>query len=169
MGDTGSMFLGFAVSFLCINFIELNKPGTANLITPVMQSAPALVIALLIVPIFDTLRIFALRIAQRKSPFEADSNHIHHRLIDLGLSHLQATGILLMANIICLLLVYLFPGLKMEIQFCIIAAFALTANAILSFLHNKKTTEKLKNKSLPSTYQLPKQLISLKDKPVLKQ
>lgn len=168
MGDTGSMFLGFIAAFLSINFIELNIPGNTHLVKPVMQSAPALIIALLIVPIFDTLRIFAMRIAQRKSPFTADSNHIHHRLINLSLSHLQATGVLLIATIICLLFIYLFYYLKSEILIFMVAIFTLVANAVLSFLHKKKKSEIPKNTNALLSYQIKKRLIILKDKPALK-
>ena len=52
-----------------------------------LQSAPAIGFAILIVPLFDTLRVVGLRILNRRSPFSPDRNHIHHFLLDLGLSH----------------------------------------------------------------------------------
>jgi len=48
---------------------------------------PAVLVAFFIVPLFDTFRVFTIRILHKKSPFEADSNHIHHKLQLLGLSH----------------------------------------------------------------------------------
>ena len=45
--------------------------------------------AVLMVPLFDTLRVFAIRIISRRSPFSPDRNHVHHFLLDLGFSHRQ--------------------------------------------------------------------------------
>jgi UDP-N-acetylmuramyl pentapeptide phosphotransferase/UDP-N-acetylglucosamine-1-phosphate transferase len=167
MGDTGSMFLGFIVAYLSINFIELNKPNVINIMKPAIESAPSIVLGLLIIPIFDTLRIFSIRVVNRKSPFEADSNHIHHRLIDLGLTHLQSTGILILVNIVSLLLALLFSSVRNEYQFLIIITFCITANGILSFLHSKRLNKKSIKRIHPSSYQLEKKLIVLNDKQLL--
>ncbi len=64
-----------------------------------MASAPAVVFGILIIPLFDTLRIFIIRTRQGKSPFQADRQHIHHRLLQLGLSHFQSTMVLVGANV----------------------------------------------------------------------
>ena len=168
MGDTGSMFLGFIVAYLSINFIELNKPGViTNLVNPIAKAAPVIVLALLIVPVFDTLRIFSMRILKNKSPFEADSNHIHHRLIDLDFSHLQSTGILLVVNIAAVVLVFLFLPIQIETLFFIVVVFALISNSILSFFHSRRNKYSKKER-FSSAYQLPKQLTTLNDKPILK-
>jgi UDP-N-acetylmuramyl pentapeptide phosphotransferase/UDP-N-acetylglucosamine-1-phosphate transferase len=165
MGDTGSMFLGFITAFLSINFIELNQPALFAK-HAVSGQAPALVLALLIIPVFDTLRIFVLRLLQKKSPFAADRNHIHHRLLDLGFSHLQSTGILLLVNIFALVIVLIVP-LRTEILFVIIAVLVLACNAVLSFFHMKRTA---KNHPKPAqhTYQLSRQSPCLADSPLLK-
>lgn len=83
MGDTGALIIGLVMAALSIKFIELNK--FTNNSDPFIYSAPAIAVAILIVPIFDSLRIFAVRILKGKSPFRGDRNHIHHRLIRLGL------------------------------------------------------------------------------------
>merc|ERR1712185_878138 len=51
---------------------------------------PVLAMTLLAYPLVDTLRAFSLRLAQGRSPFSPDRSHIHHRLLELGLTHLQA-------------------------------------------------------------------------------
>ncbi|MCB0506964.1 MAG: undecaprenyl/decaprenyl-phosphate alpha-N-acetylglucosaminyl 1-phosphate transferase [Bacteroidetes bacterium] len=108
MGDSGSLSIGLLAAVLAIQFIEQNEmvllSGREQGIHIV--AAPAMAIAVLIIPLFDTLRVFTLRILDKKSPFEADRNHIHHRLIDLGLSHFQATLILVIVNIIFITLAY---------------------------------------------------------------
>lgn len=82
MGDTGSLLLGLFNSIFVIKFISTAN----NDIFPVL-SAPAIGFAILIVPLFDTLRVFSMRIIKRRSPFSPDRNHIHHFLLELGLSH----------------------------------------------------------------------------------
>jgi len=106
MGDTGSLLLGFILSVLCIRFVEINKPAASSFITS--GFSPVLAIAVLIVPLSDMLRIFCLRIYNGKSPFTPDRNHIHHRLLDLGMNHrtasitLYATSILFITMTILL-------------------------------------------------------------------
>jgi UDP-GlcNAc:undecaprenyl-phosphate/decaprenyl-phosphate GlcNAc-1-phosphate transferase len=102
MGDTGALLLGLVCSILSIKFIELHNEIGFSPYT--FQSAPAMAIAILILPLFDTLRVFVLRIMQGKSPFYPDRKHIHHVLIDLGLTHMQATGLLLVVNLLFILL-----------------------------------------------------------------
>ena len=55
----------------------------------------ALCIAILSIPVFDTLRLILYRLLQRRSPFSADRNHLHHAFIDLGCSHLATTMVIL--------------------------------------------------------------------------
>lgn len=113
MGDTGSLFIGFSVAILSIHFLEINNQhksaGTFS-----FASAPSIVAGLLIIPAYDTLRVFAIRIWQKKSPFAADRNHIHHRLIDLGLSHMQATSVLILVNLFFLFIVFLFRNVDYQ-------------------------------------------------------
>jgi len=167
MGDTGSMFLGFIVAFFSINFIELNKAGYTGFVQPQFQSAPALVFGLLIIPVFDTCRVFILRILKKKSPFLADRNHIHHRLIDLNLSHLQATGVLLIVNIITLLPVFLLAKFRTEIVLLVMLVFVLVLNRILSVIHNKNLIKKVV-KIEDFNYPEPTHRILVRNKTVLK-
>ena len=102
MGDTGSLLLGLVCSILAIQFIELHNHLALSPYT--FQSAPAVAIAILILPLFDTLRVFILRVMRGRSPFQPDRRHIHHVLIDMGLSHMQATGLLFLINMLFILL-----------------------------------------------------------------
>jgi UDP-GlcNAc:undecaprenyl-phosphate GlcNAc-1-phosphate transferase len=88
MGDTGSLLLGLINAILVIRFIS-----TADNPTSVFQlsSSPAIGFAILMVPLFDTIRVFSVRILNRRSPFSPDRNHIHHMLLDKGLSHSAVT------------------------------------------------------------------------------
>jgi UDP-N-acetylmuramyl pentapeptide phosphotransferase/UDP-N-acetylglucosamine-1-phosphate transferase len=106
MGDTGSLLIGLLNSVFVIKFITV--AADPNLAIPV-TAAPAIGFAVLIVPLFDTLRVFSLRIINRRSPFSADRNHIHHFLLDLGLDHKKIVFVCLAANII-------FIGLAWSLQ-----------------------------------------------------
>ncbi|MES2519794.1 MAG: MraY family glycosyltransferase [Bacteroidota bacterium] len=92
MGDTGSLLVGFLLTMFALKFIQLNIEYRFN--PNASFSAPILAIVVLIVPIFDTLRVFIIRLKDKKSPFVGDRNHLHHILIDSGLSHFQASVIL---------------------------------------------------------------------------
>lgn len=92
MGDTGSMILGFLLAFTAVCFIDIfidkEIPGVPRYF---LQSAPVIAVAILIFPIVDTLNVIMIRLSQKRSPFDADKNHIHHSLLELGLSHRRAT------------------------------------------------------------------------------
>jgi UDP-GlcNAc:undecaprenyl-phosphate GlcNAc-1-phosphate transferase len=89
MGDTGSLIVGFLLAFFAVKFIRLNV--TYQYDTNAFFNAPILAVVLLIVPIFDTLRVFLVRILNKRSPFKADRNHMHHVLLDNGFNHFQTS------------------------------------------------------------------------------
>jgi len=136
MGDTGALLLGFILALFSIVFIESNKPGI--FVAMSFKGAPAIVLGLLVIPVYDTLRVFFLRLIQGKFPFSADRSHLHHRLIDLGLSHIQATGVLLLANIFVLWFVVAFQELPVETRVFGVTAFALLMNWILGRVYGRK-------------------------------
>ncbi len=96
LGDTGSLIIGLSVSIFTIKFIEGNLGYHLG---SIFESAPAIAFGVLIVPLIDTLRIFSIRIFAGKSPFKPDSNHIHHKLLYLGLTHINATLIIVGFNL----------------------------------------------------------------------
>jgi UDP-GlcNAc:undecaprenyl-phosphate GlcNAc-1-phosphate transferase len=120
MGDTGSLVVGLILSILAITFIETNikNPLVSVEFSDFVQSnlhisrinfdlstsAPAIAIGFLIIPLFDTLRVFVLRAFRRKSPFLPDRNHIHHKLLELGFNHKKASFILFSVNILFVIL-----------------------------------------------------------------
>jgi len=103
MGDTGSLLIGFIVSVLVIQFNELNL-STKGVYK--IEATPAISIAILILPLYDTLRVMIVRVIRKQSPFKADRSHIHHKLLDLGYSHLQATLILSVSTIVISYIAY---------------------------------------------------------------
>lgn len=93
MGDTGTLSIGFAISFLAIQFINLNfqLPDSSP---HRFHASIGTAVCLLIVPLFDTLRVIILRLRRLESPFKADRNHLHHQFLNLGFSHRQTTLVL---------------------------------------------------------------------------
>ncbi len=146
MGDTGSMFIGFIISLFSIHLLQLSLSQSSPLPSSQIVS---LVTALLIIPVYDTIRVFILRIAHSQSPFTADRNHIHHRLIDLGLSHMQASGLLIIINIFFVFLAILIRSFRPE--FFVLATFTLLTafNGVLSILHITKQKVLLIENRLP--------------------
>lgn len=92
MGDTGSMLLGFLLAFTSICFIDIFiDKDLPNVPRYHLQSAPVIAVAILILPIVDTLNVIFIRLCNKKSPFDADKNHIHHKLLKLNLTHRRSS------------------------------------------------------------------------------
>lgn len=104
MGDTGSLLLGIINSILVIKFINVASSPASFIAIP---SAAAIGFAVLFVPLFDTLRIFAYRILSRRSPFSPDRNHVHHLLLEKGCSHNMVTFLAVTFNIIIIGVTYM--------------------------------------------------------------
>lgn len=102
MGDTGSMLAGIINAILAIRFI-----GTATdvKVFPIL-AAPAMAFGILLMPMMDTLRVFAIRILHGRSPFSPDRNHLHHLLLDRGLNHMQVTATISITGVIFIVLTY---------------------------------------------------------------
>ena len=143
MGDTGSLLVGLFLAVLVVRFNEMNIG-----ITGVwhIHAAPAVSFGILFIPLFDTIRVFTIRVLRGKSPFKADKNHVHHRLLALGYSHIKATMVLLGANVavICFVLVFNFLGilLLMSILLVLGTVFSLLPEIIYKRIEKKKLIKK---------------------------
>ena len=109
MGDTGSMLIGIVSAILVIEFIEIHSEIKGS--PYAFKAVPAVAVGILILPLFDTLRVFIVRILKGKSPLQPDRRHIHHLLLDSGLSHSQATSVLVGVNLLFILFVVYFQDL----------------------------------------------------------
>ena len=85
MGDTGSLTLGYTLSFLAIKYSQHNTD-----IMPYTAGAFIIAFSTMIIPAFDVVRVVLVRIRDGHSPFEPDKNHIHHKLLAVGLSPRKA-------------------------------------------------------------------------------
>jgi len=105
MGDTGSLILGVVIAILIIHFVEFT-PASMN----VVQGSVAIALSLVIVPVIDTIRVFAIRISQKRSPFSPDMNHIHHNLLKLTGNHVITSSIIIGVNGVIIWLTFLMVG-----------------------------------------------------------
>lgn len=104
MGDSGSLLLGLINAVLVIKMITVaGAPGAQFPIA----SAVAVGFSILVVPLLDTLRVFSVRLAKGRSPFSPDRNHIHHLLLDRGLSHRNVTLSCVGLNLSFIVMAYL--------------------------------------------------------------
>lgn len=99
MGDTGALLLGFLISFVVIDFFNTNNTLTVG-DSMFCRNPISIAIGILIIPLLDTIRVFVIRVSQNKSPFTPDNNHMHHKLLKLGLGHSKTVLVLLAINII---------------------------------------------------------------------
>ena len=121
MGDTGSMILGFLLAFTAICFIDIFiDKKLPEIPRYFLQSAPAIAVAILILPIVDTLNVFCIRVISGKSPFIADKNHIHHYLLNLGLTHRRSTIYILIYYLFIVFVAYSYRHLNVNVLLLII-------------------------------------------------
>lgn len=142
MGDTGALLLGLVCSILAIKFIELHNDITNSPYT--FASAPSIAIAILILPLFDTLRVFILRVYEGRSPFSPDRKHIHHIMIDLGLTHMQATGILFLTNILFIIMAVMLQNVGNLMLLVITLSLAFVMSLMASRMVERKKQKAIK-------------------------
>ncbi len=139
MGDTGSLLLGLISSVLVITFIEYNIDPKLMETHPnlLVKSSPAVGIGILIIPLFDTLRVFITRMLKGKSPFYPDKTHIHHLLLDCGMSHMQGTVTLVLVNLIFMFLAFYLQDLGSLSLILILLVLATISSSIL-YLYTRR-------------------------------
>lgn len=94
MGDTGSLTLGFILAFMILRLAKYPPLGEV-----VANGQLLLILSALFIPLFDALKVMIVRISMGKGPFSPDRNHIHHKLMDLGLSKRKTVAVLVSCSI----------------------------------------------------------------------
>jgi UDP-GlcNAc:undecaprenyl-phosphate/decaprenyl-phosphate GlcNAc-1-phosphate transferase len=142
MGDTGSLLIGLLLSVLVIRFNELNiNKGKPLIIYP----APAVSFGILIVPLFDLIRVMFIRIVTRRPISMPDRNHIHHLLLKLGFTHREVTFIISLANLFFIYFVfYTARFISIRRQLLLILIIAMILSYIPSYLISRKRKRKEK-------------------------
>jgi len=127
MGDTGSLVVGLILSILAINAVN---SGIVNDIIHLPNKGPLVAIAILSVLLFDSLRVFVVRVIKGRNPLSPDMNHIHHGLLDLGFGHLKTTFIICIMNIFLIVIAYFLLEMNVNSSIAIFAVL----NFILLYL-----------------------------------
>ena len=96
IGDGGTLVIGTMMAMFVMNILDANS-GNVLLVANGVGLIP-FTLAVLSIPIFDTLRVMSTRILNKKSPFHPDKTHLHHLFIDLGFSHIGTTISILSLN-----------------------------------------------------------------------
>jgi UDP-N-acetylmuramyl pentapeptide phosphotransferase/UDP-N-acetylglucosamine-1-phosphate transferase len=129
MGDSGSLTIGLIIGVLSIKLIEY----PVDKLTGIMPylSKPVFVIAVLIYPLTDTLRVFTLRAIAGVSPFSADRNHLHHRLLDVGFNHRKTVAYIYTFNILSIAIAVFSYMLNASLALISVIVFALISVGVL--------------------------------------
>ncbi|CAN5795102.1 MraY family glycosyltransferase [soil metagenome] len=135
MGDTGSLLLGLINSILVIKFINL--AGTPGVALPIAAS-PAIGFSILMIPLFDTLRVVGLRLLDRRSPFSPDRTHVHHFLLDIGFSHRKITLSCVGLNIIFIAMAFSLRGFGTTIVMAVLLLTGFGFIGLIYYLRQKQ-------------------------------
>lgn len=121
MGDTGSQLLGFGAIYLSL---ALTQGDTAL--------SPILPLIILGFPILDTLTVMVERMMEGRSPFSADKNHFHHRLISLGLFHTEAVFLIYIIQAALIVIAYF---LRFYSDWLLLTGYFVFSAVIISLFH----------------------------------
>ena len=108
VGDAGSLFIGFWIATYLITYIT-SAPNSIliDVFSININNIPIIAISMISIPVLDTLRVMVVRILNKKSPFTADRNHLHHILLDSGMTHLRTSLFLTFINWFNAILIFL--------------------------------------------------------------
>jgi UDP-GlcNAc:undecaprenyl-phosphate GlcNAc-1-phosphate transferase len=143
MGDTGSLVVGFVIAILCTKFIQVN--GTAP--QPLIKVAPLFALGMVLIPVFDAIRVSTLRIWKGQSPFQPDRTHIHHLLTNAGISHSRTSKIICGIHGFILIEVYWLRELRPGFILCMLLATMIIVTIGCYNIHRLKWLKKTGNKS----------------------
>lgn len=145
MGDTGSMVVGYLIAFMVIKFLNLSSMSWI-----MIKSGPVIAIAILIVPLIDTLSVFLIRVFQGKSPFTADQNHIHHRVLRLGFTHVQTTVLICVSNGLIIFFVYLIRKININLMLFWVVVVALSLSFLPLLIGERIKKKKAHKNAMPN-------------------
>ena len=135
MGDTGSMVIGFILTFMAIRFMYISGLPSYKLFT-----APVLLLYIFCIPIIDTFSVFCIRLFKGNNPLKPDRNHIHHQFLFLGFNHAQSTLIIVVINIIFIIIGYCLRYLTINKLFFIFLLLSISLVFSIRLLKKLKPT-----------------------------
>lgn len=116
IGDGGTLMLGTLMAILV--FCALMSGNRCSLLERKGVGLLAFTLAVLCIPVFDTLRVMTARMLRGKSPFSPDKTHLHHLFIDMGFSHLGAAASILSMNLLIIVVWFVLwrSGASIDVQ-----------------------------------------------------
>ena len=139
MGDTGSMLLGFLLTFTSICFMDIFiVKKVQGAVFYHLNTAPVMAIAIMILPIIDTLNVITIRLAEKRSPFDADKNHIHHKLLKLGITHKRATLYIISYYLFIVIISYFLRHVEVNLLLIIILLLGFLGAYLPDFFYKRK-------------------------------
>ena len=124
IGDGGTLVMGIVMSIFVLNML---RTGTAcNVYVSWGMGLVALALAILSIPVFDTVRVMSTRVLHGNSPFHPDKTHLHHLFIDMGFSHIGTTFCILLLNLINIFAWYITYrcGASVDVQLYVVIVMA---------------------------------------------
>ena len=127
LGDGGSLMIGTMMSLFVVAVLKENS--LCSLMVSRDFGLVAFTLAVLSVPVFDTLRVMTMRVKNRRSPFSPDRNHLHHMFLDLGFSHPGTAFSIILLDCMVLLAWWISYrcGASVDLQLYVVVASALMA------------------------------------------
>ena len=131
IGDGGTLVIGTMMAMFVMNILGINS-GCCILAAKGVGLIP-FTLAVLSIPVFDTLRVMSTRILNKKSPFHPDKTHLHHMFIDLGFSHIGTTVSILTLNFLIVAIWFLSYklGASIDVQLYIVITISILSTFAL--------------------------------------
>ena len=142
LGDSGSFILGFILGFQVVIVLSGYFEYTLNIGT----SIPVIIMAIFSYPLIDSARVILIRMAAGNSPLKGDRNHIHHHLVDLGLTHGKATLVVLVYTVLITCTAIFLRDVNINIIFVVLFILAAVILNIPLFLLKRKRKASLPNR-----------------------
>lgn len=161
LGDGGSLVLGFICSLYVMRIIQSGDDVVSG-------STISFTLAVLSIPVFDTVRVMFARIINHRSPFSPDKTHLHHMFIALGYSHVMTAINILMLNGAVVLIWHMCNLLHLspEVQLYVTIAAGLLATSGLyygvMYLQNHKPASYAKLQAFAQKYTIHRTGILIK-------
>lgn len=126
IGDGGTLMLGMLMTVYA--FFSMSSKQRCDTLENEGLGLTAFTLAVLCIPVFDTVRVMSMRILRGRSPFSPDKTHLHHLFIDMGFSHLGAALFILLINTLVVLAWMLSwkMGASVDMQFYIVMALGMS-------------------------------------------
>jgi UDP-GlcNAc:undecaprenyl-phosphate GlcNAc-1-phosphate transferase len=147
MGDCGSLVVGMILGIFTLHYLSspLLVPAK-RLFLP--ENRVLFTTTVLFIPIFDTVRVIIIRLLNNLSPFTADRNHLHHILLDQGMTHRKATLSLVLLNIFVIVIFFIVSKILTNVYlFLFMLGLYLSIAFLFYRLKNRNVTQLKKSQS----------------------